>query len=261
MKKTILFITTLFFVFSLCIVANGEAVGTYTVMGSGELDGSSRFKIQICIENCIDICGGEGTLKYDAEYLRLISFVPASDVIADIQYSDYSTNGVCRFYFYTKENFQGSSHVAELEFQLLAECDSVQITLFEGLLSDGKSDIYCEDCIFDDIIVPAQTEESETETKESTTDAVTQPAHTEGQHGTEGIVSSENTDGGQTDGDTQSNPNKPVSSQTDEDRTHAHTDSGAVSNGMSAPLIAVLCAVGAVGVFSIVMFIFVKKLH
>ncbi len=157
-KKVLLFITSALIACLLCMPAYADASGDYTLIGNAEITASSRFTLRICLEHCTEISGGQGAVMYDPSFLRLVSFTPISPELGGADHENDSLSGICRFFFFMSGEFNGSSTLIEVEFELLLPCEEVTVSLSQGILSNGITDTKYDDYIYNGTVVPAQTE-------------------------------------------------------------------------------------------------------
>ena len=93
------------------------------------------------------VFGGEGTVKFSPEELKILSVTPLFD--EDIGYELNEGEDFLRFMFYSSAEIKENFPLFDIEFEILSvdENDTVSVILTEGLFSDGQNDTPCKDVI------------------------------------------------------------------------------------------------------------------
>lgn len=92
------------------------------------------------------VLGGEGTLVFDKAKLKIVSVTPCVPGGITVEYG--STEGFCRFMFYSDAEIEGDVPLMDVEFQILTGEGTVSIIVSEGLFSDGNRDTPSENVSF-----------------------------------------------------------------------------------------------------------------
>ncbi len=123
------------------------------------------------------VFGGEGTVKFSPEELKILSVTPLFG--ENIGYDLNAGEGFLRFMFYSSAEIKESISMFDIEFEILSvdKNKTVSVILTEGLFSDSKTDTTCEDVVhtvkasgFSQVTTapPLETVEKETTSTEQT---------------------------------------------------------------------------------------------
>ena len=153
-----------------CINVSADAAGSFAVVGSYYMT-NGVLDLSVSLERAGGVLGGEATVRYDKDQLRLVSVIDASDRFLS-KYSINEENGTCRLFFYTNEVFDGTLSVLDLHFELVENStnEKISVVMTECILSDGQTDYACNDYTYYGVVVRDETQTSNTTDGEATAD-------------------------------------------------------------------------------------------